>query len=158
MNTKKFKHDAYAGLKIFLTGMAAVFVIGAVVGYIDGSSDGPPRGLGAIEPAVVIGGAALVCILSLIVGVHWMQSIDELAQRAHYEAWYWGGSIALAVMAFVVLSAPALERIVDIEALYAPFVTYSGKAAGFMAGVVASVIALGLGYGAWWIVFWVRRR
>lgn len=151
-----------AWVAVFLGILAAVFVLGAIVGYLDaGGSDVSgdlSRIPSRISPMVWLAIAAIISIGSFAIGTRWMQSIDELAQRAHYEAWYWGGSIALTLMSFFIIGAPALAQIVDIQTVYAPFREVLGDATGFASGVFASMVALGVGYSAWWLVFWLRRR
>lgn len=109
-------------------------------------------------PLFWIGACALLTMLSLAVGVAWMHGIDELAQRAHYVAWYWGGSMALAVLVFVYLAAPALAPLVDFEMLARWVSPAGGEAAVFSAGVFFSLTTLVLGYGLWWLVFWLRKQ
>jgi len=162
MSLTPVRKDPNRGLKSALVGSAAgfatLFVLGAIVGYLDGDAKHTARGLADVQPVVWIGIAAIATVVSFAIGTRWMMGIDELAQRAHYEAWYWGGSIGLALMTFLILAAPALARFVDLPALYAPLTRYTGDASGFVAGVLASVLTLSIGYGAWWLLFWLRKR
>jgi hypothetical protein len=109
-------------------------------------------------PALWIAGAAGIVALAMIGGVIWMQQLDELAQHAHYVAWYWGGSLALAVLVFLVFAAPGLAQLIDIDALLTPLEAVYGRWAGFMSGIMVSLMALTLGYVAWWGLYWLRKQ
>jgi len=109
-------------------------------------------------PVLWIVGAAAIVALATAGGAIWMQQIDELAQRAHYVAWYWGGSLALAVLVFLVFAAPGLAKVMDIDALLTPLEATYGRGAGFMGGVLVSLGALTLGYAAWWGLYWFRKQ
>ncbi|MDX2233007.1 MAG: hypothetical protein NW200_00785 [Hyphomonadaceae bacterium] len=132
--------------------MLALFLLGLGVGLVDETA------ILRWSPWLWIGVIAAVMAFATALCVYWMGQIDELAQRAHYVAWFWGGSFALGALLFVILAGPALVQVVDFAALTAPFEDRYGDAAGFIAGVYASVFALTVGYGLWWIVYWVRKQ
>ncbi len=159
MTAPATRRNPIRGLVIAFLGMlAACFALGAVFGYLDAGGGDVTAEISRSQPLLWIAVAAVIAIGSFALGTRWMMSIDELAQRAHYEAWYWGGSIALTLMSFLIFAGPALGNVIDIEAFYAPLRQYFGEATGFSAGVLASMFALSVGYGAWWIFFWLRRR
>jgi hypothetical protein len=133
-----------------------------LVSFIGGGIFGLMQKFGVSFPAlpapVWLGGGAVLAALAMAGTVYWMRDIDELAQRAHYVAWFWGGSTAICVLLFFVLAAPALQQIVDFPAIESALAPMAGEGAGFIAGVMASLLVLTLGYGAWWLVFWLRKR
>ena len=88
----------------------------------------------------------------------WMRDIDELARQAHYVAWFWGGSLALCALIFVVVAAPALPGLIDFAAVERSLAPFAGEGGGFVAGVLASIFTLTVGYGAWWALYWLRKR
>lgn len=133
-------------------GVTVIFATGIAAGL------GMMPRLISAAPAVWLIGAAIFMIGGFVVGARWMTSVDELAQRAHYEGWYWGGSIGVAAMGFLVLAAPVLSRFVDIETLLDPFRQFAGSATGFVAGVFVSMVALIVGYLGWWGYFWLKKR
>lgn len=136
-------------------GLLFSFALGGVVGFL-----GPEKLFHFAEaaPALWIGAVAAAMASSFALGIVWMRSIDELAQRAHYVAWFWGGSLGLAALMLVLLAAPALEEVVDFAALTRLLSPYAGEGAGFTAGIFTSLTLMMIGYGAWWLVFWLRKR
>ncbi|MDZ4778002.1 MAG: hypothetical protein SGJ23_14575 [Alphaproteobacteria bacterium] len=138
-----------------LIGIALLFAFGFGVGFTD---DGWVAKFIAGQPWLWLAFVAAFCTLSFAAGAIWMRSIDELAQRAHYEAWYWGGSVGLAAMMFLALASPTLGRFIDFEAVLAPVAFLTGDATGFASGVIASILVMSIGYGAWWLAFWLRKR
>jgi hypothetical protein len=136
-------------------GILFSFALGGVVGFL-----GPEEMASFAEkaPALWIGAVAAAMAASFALGIVWMRSIDELAQRAHYVAWFWGGSLGLVVLMLVLLAAPALERVIDFAALTRLFSPVAGEAAGFTAGIFASLMIMMIGYGGWWLVYWLRKR
>lgn len=114
---------------------------------------------GAPEPwALIIALAALLAAIGL--STAWFRSLDEVAQRAHYEAWFWGGNCGLLLLPLaVVIMALAdksgawiggaldalLARPIDVET-------------AFIAGIFAVIVPMMLGYTLWWAWFWLRNR
>lgn len=108
-------------------------------------------------PVILVATFAMVAA-AMTCTVLWMRDIDELARQAHYVAWFWGGSFALCILLCLVLAAPALPGLIDFAALERQFAPFAGDGGGFIAGVTASLVVLSIGYGAWWLVFWLRKR
>lgn len=158
MNENKRNRSVMTGGKALLVGAAVLFLIGAVVGFVDGDDQRLTGSIARGNPWVVLTVAGVVAVVSFIFSLRWMQGLDELAQRAHYEAWYWGGSLGLMAVVFAIVAAPALEQVVDLERMFAPLAIYSGESAGFVSGAMATVIVMGIGYGLWWVFFWLRKR
>lgn len=142
-------------LAVKFGGLAFLFCLGLGIGFLD---DGLVARIAEDSPLAWIVGSAAVVALATAVSAAWMNGIDELAQRAHYVAWFWGGSIGLAMLLFVLLGGPGLARVIDLRGFFSPLTDTYGDQGGFMAGVMASIVALTLGYSAWWIVFWLRKR
>lgn len=109
-------------------------------------------------PWLWIVGAAVIVALATTGGVLWMNQIDELAQRAHYVAWYWGGSTALAVLLFIAFAGPGLVQVIDFEGALTVLEAIYGRGAGFLGGVIFSLLTLTLGYLSWWVLYWVRKQ
>lgn len=113
----------------------------------------------APEPLAL--GVALVALLAAMgLSTAWFRSLDEVAQRAHYEAWFWGGNCGLLLLPLaVVVMAMAdngnswigrtldavLTRPIDVET-------------AFIAGIFAVIVPMMLGYSLWWAWFWLRNR
>jgi hypothetical protein len=153
-------------LRTLIIILAALFVAGGLGGFIAGYIDGgieaetgrtpiydlvvrSALGFWLIVAAGVIGG-----LIGLWGAVRWYVNIDEAAQRAHLDAWFWGASVAMLIpMAFAMaaLVLPGSEW-APLEAL--PF-TKTQMAA---AGVFGFYGVLILGYGVAWIGWWLRRR
>ena len=100
--------------------------------------------------------AAALAMWFCVVG---FMGLDELAQRAHYVAWFWGGSLALAALPVLGLIAVPLGfwdgGLTELSARLWGDATVEG---GFFTGIVVALAPLLLGYTVWWTVFWLRRR
>jgi len=89
----------------------------------------------------------------------WFAASDEVAQRAHYEAWFRGGALFLIAAALFGLHGL-------ITGAHWPFVQdllhhIGGDAdpsVAFSFGLVAAFVAAVIGYGLWWGLFWLRKR
>jgi|CXWL01.1.fsa_nt_gi hypothetical protein len=127
-------------------GLGVMIAVSLLAGQLDGDLQMIANGVG--YSAAVI---ALAC------SIGWIATLDEFAQRAHYVAWYWGGSLGLAAMGalllFVLLS-PASAA----ESLLLDWWGASQAKAGFLTGALAAMLLPALGYTIWWLVFWLRRR
>jgi hypothetical protein len=139
--------------KVWQWYLLVCFIAGGVVGLVT-ELDLVPQ----IPRSVWLVGSGLLVVLAMAVGTLWMREIDELAQQAHYVAWFWGGSIGMCVLLFLVFAAPTLHPAIDFAAIESRFAPMGGESAGFVAGIMASLLVMTLGYGAWWLVFWLRRR
>jgi hypothetical protein len=135
--------------------LAASFALAA--GLALGLLQGGEARLYESAPLVWIAITLALVAGSFVAGAIWFGAIDELAQQAHYVAWYWGGSVGLCVAAFLLLSAPALFPLIDAPAIIGRALGAADASTGFIAGVAVSIGALVLGYAAWWLVFWLRR-
>lgn len=99
-------------------------------------------------------------ILSLALCTYWFARLDEVAQRAHYVAWFWGGSLGFAAAALILLTT-LLTGIADMDAMHAFATGLFGGAAfehGVSTGVVMVAAPMFIGYTVWWTVFWLRHR
>jgi hypothetical protein len=117
----------------------------------------------ALEPVVgeratmaLIGVGA---VLALVLCTYWFLRLDELAQRAHYVAWFWGGCLGFVVVAALLL-AGLVGGFISMDTLHAAATGLLGDAE-FAHGVSAGVLLVGapmlIGYTVWWTVFWLRR-
>ncbi len=86
----------------------------------------------------------------------WGRTLDEAQLKAHYQAWFWGGSVGLMVSSLIFLAL-------------LPTMMSSGSAAlgddiadvattSFTAGFVLAILPATLGYLVWWAVLWMRNR
>ncbi|MGD9966453.1 MAG: hypothetical protein AB7T59_08040 [Hyphomonadaceae bacterium] len=108
------------------------------------------------------GAMALVgtgAVLALVLCSYWFLRLDELAQRAHYVAWFWGGCLGFAAAAVLLLGG-LVSGIADMGTLHAAAAAVLGGDQ-FAHGVSAGMLLVGapmlLGYSIWWTVFWLRR-
>jgi hypothetical protein len=79
------------------------------------------------------------------------RKLDELAKHAHYAAWFWGGSIAMAVfMAAVIIAETALPN---------ALATLPGSPLNHIAiGAFGMFLAAAFGYALHWVGFWLTKR
>jgi hypothetical protein len=98
-------------------------------------------------------------MLAIFAGaIGWARALDEGAMSAHYIAWYWGGSLGLAVSAMTYMAlAPALFTGVSIDKLLTDVLGAPLPNAGFHAGFMLAILPALIGYLAWWAIVWLRR-
>lgn len=139
-------------------GCVAIFAAAYGIGYYEGYTSDQPGGSGPPDVplwlfvpfvAVVMGG-------SVWVGAIWMRSIDEAAQEAHKWAWYWGGSIGLAIAGAVGLMA-MLPQAADI-AVPSIMPDRADPAAYMATGAAAMGLLMMAGYTIAWAIWWWRHR
>lgn len=88
----------------------------------------------------------------------WFAALDELAQRAHYVAWFWGGSIGLLSFPLLIIAALATGGRGDLVDLVLHHLGGANDTrVAFMNGVLAAILPPIIGYGIWWLVFWLRK-
>lgn len=149
-------------LIVFLGGIAFAFIAGGIAGYLDGSSEAA-NGTAPIADAVassplifwlLVGGGFIGGLAGMWGAAKWYFSIDEAAQRAHLEAWYWGASWAL------ILPTPFILASLFVDAATWDYLENLNLTATQMAGVGAAMLygLLIAGYGVAWLVWWWRRR
>ncbi len=90
-------------------------------------------------------------LLSMVFACFWMAALDEVAQQAHYIAWFWGGTagvmVSMLLFVSVVLRPTAFEPVLAV--LDVPY--------SFAAGIAAGLLPPSLGYAIWWAILWLRR-
>lgn len=88
----------------------------------------------------------------------WFGALDELAQRAHYEAWFWGGSIGLLLLPLLSVAALLTGSRADwIDYVLMHIGGRDDARLAFLNGVVVAIVPPVIGYGIWWLVFWLRK-
>jgi hypothetical protein len=149
-------------LLLFLGGVVFAFVAGGIAGYFDGSSEAA-NGTTPVADLLMgtnlgywllVGFGFIACLVSMWGAANWYFSIDEAAQRAHLEAWYWGASWAL------ILPTPFILASLFVDAATWDYLENLNLTATQMAGVGAAMLygLLIAGYGVAWLVWWWRRR
>ncbi len=127
-------------------------LVGGIVGFMDAKTGRSPQdGFYLWFPwiLIVIGGGAGTWFA-------WMmwKRLDEMAMRAHLDAFYWGGSGAFAIVApFAIMpfKFPKYEI-----ALIEGFNHSATQSFGLGIGVALGMIMLG--YGLVWLIWWARKR
>ena len=120
----------------------ALLAAGVLVGILleEAALSPPLRALAILSLVPVLG---LACLL------YWRR-IDEAAREAHKFAWYWGGSLGLAI-------ASAVMVIVQRSNL--PFLPTDMPAGELVAfGITLCMVAQVLCYGVVWVWWWLARR
>ena len=89
----------------------------------------------------------------------WFNALDEVAQRAHYEAWYWGGSLGLMSLPALALLSAALgdRREALVESALMAVWGDADLTAAVTSGVLVAMLPALLGYTLWWAAFWLRK-
>ncbi len=83
----------------------------------------------------------------------WIATLDEMERHAHYQAWYWGGSIGVLVAGGMILA-------VAFGGVAAPTLPLVGADAnaGFLSGAILALVMPAVGYTIWWLSYWLRHR
>jgi hypothetical protein len=116
----------------------------------------------ALEPLIGETGATVLILIAGALGVAactaWFLGLDEMAQRAHYVAWFWGSSLGL-VIAAAIMAIGALTGATDnLHEIVRRLFGHDDVGDGMMAGMLIIVVPMMLGYALWWAAFWLRRR
>ena len=137
-------------------GFVSLFLITRNVDVISGfmapSSEGQRRS--GLYPALLFSFLVIALVGGLLWYVKFWRVIDEAAQRAHLDAFYWGGSIAwMVIVPFVILP-------LKINGFTLPFVAdlEMNQSQIFSLGVFTTIVVTTLGYGVAWTIWWLRRR
>jgi hypothetical protein len=137
-------------------------ITGFAMGYYDGSVEQQtgetPVARFVTQTAagfwLAAGLATVVGAASLWSCIKWYRQIDEAAQRAHLEAWFWGASLASFVpMPFITAWIVSPGMTVGWFESWA--VTNTQAAA---AGALGLYFVLLAGYGVAWANWWWKRR
>lgn len=104
---------------------------------------------------------ALICAIGgFVCTLGYFANMDELSQRAHYIAWFWGATAGLGVLGIALFYT--LFAGVDLGAVIAPLAErYWGGAdvrGGFAAGVSVALLLQLVGAVLWWAGYWLRKR
>lgn len=126
--------------------LAVLIAVKLLSGRLDGDLQLAAQGVGYLAAALALG-----C------SIGWIATLDEFAQRAHYVAWYWGGSLGLMAMAAVLLFV-LLSPAAAAESLLLDWWGPSQAKSGFLTGALTAMVLPVVGYTIWWSVFWLRRR
>ena len=107
------------------------------------------------KPLVLVAFIILAMCASLWWSVVYWKSIDEMAKRAHLDAFFWGGGM-IAWGIFLPIIAPMLAlpnfKISAIE-VYSFSLTHA-----FGLGATAAMAATFLGYVVFWLIWWAKKR
>ena len=131
---------------LILAGVMALVIAAPVALQLSGLH--PPLGVRlAIALVVVLPGLAAAC--------YYWRSIDEAAREAQKWAWFWGGSMGMALAVLVLSISWARPQWIDLSALLPPGAT---ALQGMFYGGAAMVAAQMIGFALAWTYWWARRR
>lgn len=102
--------------------------------------------------------ATILLLASFVLGIWGFTTLDEVAKQAHYVAWFWGGMIALIVVAAIIAASTAMPLSPPLNAFLQDAFGRADAETGFLFGLAAGPVLLTLGYFFWWTAFWLRRR
>ena len=134
-------------------GFLALILIMVIVGYasVHFELDLAKKSI----PWVLVAFTMLMVCPSLWWSVIYWKSIDEMAKRAHLDAFFWGGGV-IAWALFLPFIVPMLTlpnfKIMAIEA-YSTSYTHA-----FGVGASAAIGATLLGYAVFWLIWWAKKR
>jgi hypothetical protein len=100
----------------------------------------------------------ILLVASFALGIWGFTTLDEVAKQAHYVAWFWGGMVALIVVAVIIAASSVMPLLVPLSAFLEKAFGRADAETGFLLGLAAGPVLLTLGYIFWWTAFWLRRR
>lgn len=137
-----------SSMQLFGLMMVAALVAGGGLGALADWNDGRSSAIFDLVVTVVALGVAAGALWFCV--VYWKR-LDEAAREAHKFAWYWGGSLGLAVSGLLV---GLLARGADASAFLWP--GFESNATGYlMTGALAVVTAQLVGYALVWAGWWL---
>jgi hypothetical protein len=141
-------------------------VLAAVVGFVSGYVDGYSERRAGIAPIAelfdgtplafwtIAGVTAIGQMYGMWWAARWWASIDEAAQRAHLDSFFWGASWVLAASSTIILGSLLVP-----EFAFAPLEALPGtKTHAAAVGAIGFAAAIMVGYGLGWLFWWWKRR
>jgi hypothetical protein len=99
--------------------------------------------------------AVLVVIPAFLATCNYWRNIDEAAREAQKWAWFWGGSIGMALGVLAIAIGFVRPEWFDIAAMLPEHAT---ALSGIFYGAMAMVAAQLIGFVLAWAYWWARRR
>jgi hypothetical protein len=157
---EKRRKIATAKLKLYVGGLVAflatVFILGEAVGW---SVAYLRNVLGwKIDDKFVLG-SLFITIVIISPPLYWWslkywRSIDEMARRAHLDAFFWGGPASWLLIIPLALPPLMLKGFqLDMVENFT-----SSPSAGFGLGVMVTLVVTLLGYITVWLFWWATKR
>jgi hypothetical protein len=151
---------------IMLALLLGLFIVGGVGGFIAGFIDGTSEAANGTTPIADMVGQPntlfwLIVLLTIVANAialwaaaKWFYSIDEAAQRAHLESWFWGASIIAMIPTPFAMGALFIDGF-EWTVIEAIMLTKTQIA---IIGAAAFYFILLLGYSVAWAYWWWKRR
>jgi hypothetical protein len=154
VKNRKVKKSVWllAILGLIVLGFGAGFV-GATIGYIDGRAG---RSFADSRMPWILMAFALVSMVPTLwwCAKYW-KSIDEMARRAHLDAFFWGGGV-ISWAVFLPFITPMVAfsefKLNLIESLKI------SSTHAFGLGAAVAIATTLLGYGLFWLFWWAKKR
>ncbi len=135
-------------MQLFGLMMVSALLAGGVLGALSSIDEDGSNGLIALVTGLLALGVGIGALWFCF--IYWKR-LDEAAREAHKFAWYWGGSLGLAVSGVLV---GVLSGGVDASTLLWP--GFEADASGYlMTGAIAVVAAQLVGYVLVWAGWWL---
>jgi hypothetical protein len=125
---------------------------GGIMGYLDARAGRDQAATSSLWALFIVTIAA--AILAMIWGLKYWRAIDEMAKRAHLDAFYWGGSIAwcfLIPFGIIPLKFKSF-KLEPIENLA------NSDTQAFAWGICFAVGMTLIGYTIFWLFWWAKKR
>jgi hypothetical protein len=141
---------------ILLFGCAVILILGglfgAIVGYYDAANG--TNSSKVIGPWAIIFSGIAIGALTLWWSLKYWHTIDEMAQRAHLDSWFWGGvGASFPVLALGAFALAMPEFKVELIERFAASSTHA-----FGLGAIVMYSSMLLGYTIFWLIWWAKKR
>jgi hypothetical protein len=129
------------------------WLVGSAIGYLDGRAGRAFEDSNA--PWVLVGFALFAFIPTCWWSFKYWQSIDEMARRAHLDAFFWGGGM----ISWAIFLPFVLPMLVFPQFQLGMIEKLDGSSThAFGLGAFAAIIITLLGYGVFWLFWWAKKR
>jgi hypothetical protein len=97
-------------------------------------------------------------VLILMLAPYYVSSLDEVAQRGHYWATFWGASIGVTFTAILAVLVHRGFWYAGVDGLLVNWRGAADAQSGFLLGLLTTPVLILLAFACCWAFYWLRRR
>jgi hypothetical protein len=130
--------------------------MGAVAFYLGYEDGREQRSINESHSPYVIVAVVLTFMIAVFAwSVRYWRNIDEMAKRAHLDAFFWGGGM----IGWAILGAFLTPMLIFPDLEWGVIEQIGGTTThSFGMGAFTALTVTTLGYGVFWLVWWAKKR